>query len=174
MRKHLTGSLVVLAIAALLQAQPPAPPKPGPEHEKLKAAEGEWDCTVHGEKGDSKGHASYKMAVGGLWLIEHFQCEMQGTKFEGRGAISYDAGKKKYVGVWIDSMSTLPMTYEGNLDSEGRMVSTGQMPLPDGKTMKVTLTTVFKDADNKVFTLAGHADGKDLEFVKISYKRKSK
>jgi Protein of unknown function (DUF1579) len=49
------------------------------------------------------------MGVGGLWLRETFKADFAGKKFEGRGLMSYDSANKKYVGVWVDSMATVPM-----------------------------------------------------------------
>ena len=61
---------------------------------------------------------TYKMEVGGLWLTSTFDGELGGMKFSGRGFDSYDPAKKKYVAVWMDSMSTSPMTMEGTHDKE--------------------------------------------------------
>jgi len=178
MCRVLAGSLLglVLVFGRMgVLAQPPAP-KPGPEHEKLKQMEGTWDATIHSKEGDSKGTATYKMGVGGLWLLEHFKGEFGGMKFEGRGMVSYDANKKKYLGVWVDSMSTAPMLYQGNYDKSGKiMTSTGEMPMPDGKTAKVTMTSEKKDADTVVFTMnMPGPDGKSVEAFKITYKRRAK
>src|SRR5262249_46773188 len=110
----------------------------------------------------------------GLWLLEHFKGKVNGHEFEGMGATSYDAGKKKYVNVWIDTMSTLPMVSEGTFDAEKKtMTMTGQMAMPNGKTMKCTQTIVIKDANTKTFTLRGEDGGKEFEMVSITYKRRA-
>lgn len=166
---------LVLALAAPLPAQPPSP-KPGPEHELFKAYEGVWDATIHEKEGTNKGTMAYKVGLGGLWLLEHFETEFGGSKFEGRGAMSYDAGKKKYTGVWIDSMSTNPMTIEGTYDKAKKtMTSVGNAVGPDGKMMKLTMVTQHVDADNMTFTMSAPGeDGKTFEMMKITYKRKAK
>ena len=170
----LMAACLILA-AARLPAQQPAP-KPGPEHEHLKQMEGLWEATIHSQEGQSKGTLSRKMDLNGLWLLEHFKGEFGGMTFQGRGATSYDAGKKKYVNVWIDSMSTLPMVAEGTYDKSKKiMTMVGDMPLPDGKSMKVTMISEAKDANNTVFTMRGAGpDGKDFELMKITYKRQEK
>ena len=178
MRKVVAASLLGLVLVFSrvgVLAQPPAP-KPGPEIEKLKQLEGTWDTTIHGKEGESKGTATYKMGLGGLWLRETFTADFAGKKFEGRGLMSYDSANKKYVGVWVDSMATVPMLYEGNFDKSGKiMTTTGTMPMPDGKTAKVTMTSERKDADNMIFTMSMPGpDGKSLEAFKITYKRKVK
>jgi hypothetical protein len=165
----------LVLVATRLSAQQ-EPPKPGPEHEHLKALEGMWDATATSAGGETKGTLGRKMDLNGLWLLEHFQGEAGGMKFEGRGATSYDAAKKKYVNVWIDSMSTSPMVSEGTYDKSSKTLTMkGDMPMPDGKTMKITMVTVTKDANTNVFTMTGAGpDGKDFEMIKITYKRRGK
>src|SRR5438132_12172911 len=150
MRTVLSLAVVLVLLACAAPAQEPV--KPGPEHKKLHAMVGIWDATIHSKEGDSKGTMTYKMGLGGLWLLESFESDFGGMKFEGRGATSYDPAKKKYVNVWIDSMSASPMISEGIYDSQGRMVMKGEMP-QGGKTTTVTMTSEMKDNDNMVFTM---------------------
>jgi hypothetical protein len=159
--------------AARLAAQ--QQPTPGPEHAVLKEAAGDWDAVIKAQGAESKGSFSSKLALGGLWLIEEFKGDMGGMTFEGRGATSYDAAKKKYVNVWIDSVSTSPMISEGSYDKSTKTLSlTGQMPMPDGTTMKVKQTTVTKDANTRLFTLKGVGpDGSEMEMIQITYKRRA-
>ena len=178
MRKFLTVTMAlgVLVAAERLTAQQPPDVKPGPELKLLKESEGAWDATIKSTGGDSKGTSTCKVGLNGLWLLEHFKGDFGGMTFEGRGATSYDATKKKYINVWIDSMSASPMVSEGSYDKATKtMTLVGNMPMPDGKTMKVTLVTVAKDANTKTFTLKGSGpDGKDLEMIQITYKRRAK
>ncbi len=171
-----TMALGVLAAAARLTAQQPPEVKPGPEHERLKESEGTWDATIKSTAGDSKGTLSCQVGLNGLWLLEQFKSDFGGMTFEGRGATSYDPAKKKYINVWIDSMSTRPMISEGSYDkSRKTMTMVGNMPMPDGKSMKSTLITVTKDANTKTFKLIGAGpDGKDFEMMEITYKRRAK
>src|SRR5262245_42488029 len=103
------------ALAAALAApaaRAQEPPKPGPEHEALKKHEGTWDLTMKFGGMESKGTVTYKMDLGGLWLTSSLESEFGGMKFQGHGMDSYDAAKKKYVGVWFDNMSTSPLVME--------------------------------------------------------------
>src|SRR5260370_28344655 len=92
---------VLVAPAAVAQEAP----KPGPEHALLKRAEGTWDATLKFGDQESKGTMTYKMGLGGLWLVSDFKGEVMGAKFEGKGMDTYDPAQKKYVNVWFDSMS---------------------------------------------------------------------
>ena len=169
-------AMLVLVTAPRLAGQGPPQPKPGPEHEYFKQFEGVWDATIHEKDSTSKGTMTWKVGLGGLWLLDHFKADLGGATFEGHGATSYDPAKKKYVGVWIDSMSTSPMTFEGTYDKAAKTMKTvGEGPGPDGKNMKMTMITRQLDADNLVFTMnAPGPDGKDFEMMKISYKRRAK
>lgn len=150
------------------------PAKPGPEHEKLKAMEGTWDATMKMSTGESKGTMTWKMGLGGLWLMSSFEAEFGGQKFQGHGLDTYDPGKKKYIGVWTDSMSTLPMVSEGTFDKDGKVLTmTADYPGPDGKPVKHTMKSEMKDKDTIVFTMSMPGpDGKDFTVMTITYKRK--
>jgi hypothetical protein len=162
------AACLVLAPATLAQE----PPKPGPEHELLKSMVGTWDATMNVAGMDAKGTMVYKMDLGGLWLTSTFEGEFGGQKFIGRGYDSYDANKKKYVGVWIDSMSTSPMVMEGTYDKDKKVLTTmGEGPGMDGKPTKYKAETEIKDKDNMVMKMY-MGDGKEPGFV-ITYKRKS-
>ena len=118
----------------------------------------------------------WKIGLGGLWLLEHFKAEMGGATFEGHGATTWDPAKKKYSGVWIDSMSTSPMLVEGTYNKGKKMMTSfGTGPGPDGKPMKMTMRSTMNDNDNITFTMSWPGpDGKDGEMMKITYKRRAK
>jgi len=157
----------LIASAAITQE----PPKPGPEHEILKKQVGTWDATMKMEGMESKGVAIYKMDLGGLWLASTFEGEFGGMKFSGRGMDSYDAPKKKYVGVWVDSMSTSPMVMEGTYDKEKKALTmTGEGPGMDGKPMKYRAVSTMPDDDTIDFKMY-MADAPQPAFT-IVYKRK--
>jgi hypothetical protein len=179
MRRRFTLTLAALALLATapLIAQGPPEIKPGPEHALLKEWEGTWDGTFKNKDGgDSKATSVYKVDLNGLWVLENLKADMGGKTFEGRGGTSYDAAKKKYINVWIDNMSTSPMISEGTYDKATKTLTlVGDMPTPDGKTMKTTLTTVFTGPNTKTFTLKGGGpDGKEFDMVHMTFTRRSK
>jgi hypothetical protein len=170
--------LFVAVCAASVLAAPAAraqePPKPGAEHARLKRAEGTWDAKIKFGDMESKGTMTYKMEMGGLWLISDFKGEFGGAKFEGKGLDTYDAGKKKYISVWADSMSTVPMTMEGTFDKDNKVLTmTGEGPGMDGKPTKYKSVLEYKDEDTMIFTMSNpDKDGKDQAMMTITYKRK--
>jgi hypothetical protein len=168
----LAAVLVLAPASSISRAQ--TPPKPGPEMDILKGMEGTWDATVKMMGQESKGKMTYKMSLGGLWLTSNFEGEVFGAKFEGQGMDSYNAAKKKYVSAWADSMSTVPMVSEGTYDAaDKKMTMIGSMPDAEGKMIKSTMITEFKDADTMVSTMSAPGpDGKDAVMMTIVYKRK--
>ncbi len=174
MHKALNGIVALALLAAAPLAAQEFGVQPGPEHAFLKEAEGVWDATAKSMGGESKGELHCKMALNGLWLLEHYMGEAGGMAFAGRGATSYDPAKKKFVNVWIDSMVPSPMLSEGTYDKQKKVMKlVGTMPLPDGKAMKSSVTITYKDANTKVLSLKGSTpDGKEVEFVEITYKRR--
>jgi hypothetical protein len=164
----------MVALAASLSATPARaqePAKPGPEHDVLKKLVGTWDLTMKFGGMESKGTVTYKMDLGGLWLVGSLESEMAGMKFQGRGMDTYDAGKKKYVSVWFDSMSTQPMLMEGTYDKEKKsMTMTGDAPGLDGKPAKWKSVSEMPDDDTINFRMYV-GDTKEPMFT-IVYKRK--
>ena len=170
MKKVLTLSALFVFMASTAPAQFELP-EPGPEHKKLKTYEGVWDAVVNSQGQESKGVMTYKMGLRGLWLFETFEGDFGDMKFEGKGATTYDTAKKKYINIWIDSMSTAPMITEGTVDASGKMVMKGTMPA-GGKNVPVTMIGEDKDKDTKVFRLIASENGKEMEMMKITYKRR--
>jgi Protein of unknown function (DUF1579) len=175
----IAGLALTLPAASALAQMPPVP-KPGPEHEILKRDVGVWDATVEmqGPPGApasvSKGTETVSLMGGGLWQITEFKGEMMGQPFEGRGATGFDPNKKKYVGTWVDSMTTGLSLVEATLDpSKNVMTGTMEGTDPSGAVTKMKEVTEWKDADNRLFTLyVPMPDGKEFPVMKITYKRR--
>jgi hypothetical protein len=165
---RLLGLLAIMALIGAPTTQAQEQPKPGPEHAILKKQEGTWEATI---KGGGTGTMVMKMDLGGLWMTSSFEGSFGDMKFTGKGLDTYDSAKKKYVGVWVDSMSTSLLTLEGAYDKETKTTTmTGEGPGPDGKPTKMKTVTQMKDDDNMVFTMF-MGDAKD-PMVEITYKRK--
>ncbi len=150
-------------------------PKPGPQHELIKQGEGTWDAVAKGPEGmEAKGTATGKMACGGLWLVSDFKMDMLGMEFHGHGLDGYDVDKKKYVSVWVDSMSTAPLVFEGDYNAATKtLTQTAKGKGMDGKptTFKSVLKT--KDKDHHVFQMfVAGADGKESLMMTIEYTRR--
>ncbi len=166
--RALTGVALLILLAS---ARAQEPPKPGKEHDHLKRLVGTWNA----ETESGKGTMTYKMGLGGLWLIGDFEGEFGGMKFQGKFLDTYDPATKKYRSISVDSFSTAPRIMEGNLDKDKKvMTMTGEGPGQEGKTAKFKSITEIKDADTVNFSLfMVDEDGKEQPTVRITYKRKN-
>ena len=156
---------------------------PGAEHKRLARSAGEWDCVTQFRPAPDapwetgKGSESSRVMAGGLWVVSEFKGNFLGAPFEGHGVAGYDQEKQKYVGTWVDSMSTSVTTQEGTYDEEtrtytftNRMASTGT-----GEAMVWTSKLVVKDEDHHTYTASMPGpDGEAYEILRIEYTRKQK
>jgi hypothetical protein len=162
---------VIVAAALAVPGWSQEMPKPGPEHALLKEREGTWDTTMKAGGMETKGTVTYKMELGGFWLAGSMESELFGAKFTGRSLESYHPAKKKYVSVWVDSMSTAPVTMEGAYDTEKKVfVMAGEGPGMDGKATKYKSESRMPDKDTLEMTM-WIGDGKEPAFT-VTYKRK--
>ena len=168
-QRYLGGGVCGLAFASTVLAQGPSP-----EHAILKSMEGTWNAALKSMGSESTGTQTSKMECGGLWLVTDFQAEFAGQQFQGRGLDGYDPEGKKYISIWVDSMSTKPMRLEGTYDKEKKTLTMrGEGVGPDGKPAKYKNETVVKDADHHTFRMyVVNADGTEDEVMKIEYSRK--
>jgi hypothetical protein len=148
-------SAVSLAWASTTLAQPPAP-KPGPEHEWLRQREGIWDATMRQPDGStSKGTITYKMDVGGLWLLSDYEGQFAGQKCQGRGMDGYDQTRQKYVNVWVNSMRTGPTISYGTYDKDNKTLTlAGEAQDPRGQKINITMVDRWEDPNTMVVTIS--------------------
>jgi len=92
------------------------------EHEWLKKFVGEWDVVSDGQ--GAQGEAVMKSSMlGKLWLVNASDMEVSGMKMKSIQMIGYDPKKKKYVGIWADSMINYLWQYEGTVDEAGKKLT---------------------------------------------------
>jgi hypothetical protein len=151
LRCGLIAGLMVVVGSALAAAQ--EFPKPGPEHKQLAEMVGTWDAVMDMNGQKSKATAVYRSICDGMWLESDFQGSLGETKFQGRGLDGYDPVKKQYVGVWVDSLTAVPMHMAGNYDDAKRLVMTGESTGPDGMPHKFKNVTEMKDKDHFTFKM---------------------
>jgi hypothetical protein len=87
---------------------------------------------------------------------------------------TWDATKKKYVGSWIDSMSSSIAQGESTWDSSTKTM-TGYMEGTDmtGKTSKMKSVVEYKTPGSRVFTMYGAGpDGKEAPMMRITYTKR--
>jgi len=166
-----TAVVSLIFVSSNLFAQ--APQSPGQEHEELKALEGMWDAAMKMSDGSEvKAECDYKMTCEGMWLTSNFHGDFGGLKFHGKGLDGFDATKKQYVSIWVDSMSGSPMIMTGK--KEGKiMTMMGEGPGPSGVAKYKTVTNQESN-DKMIFQMYTVSDGKDTEVMTVTYTRKKK
>jgi hypothetical protein len=145
--------------------------KPGPEHKLLKNREGTWTSTLKAGGMEHKGVVTNKMELGGLWLVSSLESDLGGQKFYGKSLETYDAKKKKYVSVWFDSMSTTPLTMEGNFSKDKKTLTmVGDGVGMDGKPAK--WKSVSRMPDEDTIDMAMYVGNAKEPMFTVTYRRK--
>ncbi|APZ95133.1 DUF1579 domain-containing protein [Fuerstiella marisgermanici] len=168
----------ILASATPLMAQN-APPEPTEHHKILAREVGTWEgemkmYTAGPDADPVKVPVVEKnvMMDTGLWLISEFEA----GPFKGHGVFGYDPDQEKFVGSWVDNMSTSIGSMKGTHDSktgETTYFSNAKDPTT-GKMGRTKNVGKMLDDDTRSFVMYMQgADGKSwVKWMEISYKRK--
>ncbi len=121
--------LCIMPVTQVTFAQDfPEMPGPTKEHAWLAKFTGEWKTESKGTMGPEQppmecvGTLSSR-ALGEFWIVNELKGDMAGTPMTGIQTIGYDDTKKKYVGTWVDSMSSTMWLYEGSVDASGKILT---------------------------------------------------
>lgn len=173
------GNVVLRAEESSPMPEMPAPVR---EHELLKQFVGEWESeieiTLAPGKAPKKGKgAESSRMLGGFWLVADGKGEMDGMPgMTSQLTLGYDPQTEKYVGTWVDSMNSYLWTYEGTVDSTGKIFTLeteGPCPLKPGL-VRFKEVIEFKSADHRVFTSSMQNDDREwVQMVSAHYHRKS-
>jgi hypothetical protein len=154
---------------------------PGDAHKKLGAMAGTFNAEVKmwmqpgAPPAGGAGVAENSWALDGRWLEQHFTGNFMGMPFTGVGFTGYDNIKKKYVGTWMDTMTTAMMVSSGTANSDGKsftFTSTMDDPMT-GKSSPVKEIVTVVDGDHHTLEMWGAApDGKMFKMMEIAYTRK--
>ena len=188
---------IILAAVALAQEATPAPPQPdqvqavmnawleymtpGEPHAYLAQRAGTWDLTVRfweypgGPAAESQCTSQIEVIMGGRYLLEKVEGLVMGAPFSGLAITGYDNLTQKFVGVWIDDMSTGIMRYEGTADATGKLINfRGEEPDFLAGTYKTTRGTDHMVDEN---TMVGASygttpEGKEFKNMEMRYSRR--
>jgi hypothetical protein len=154
---------------------------PGDAHKRLSGMAGTFDASVKmwmkpgAPPVEGNGVSTNAWALGGRWIEERFDGTFMGMPFTGIGYTGYDNVKKKYVGTWMDNMTTAVMTSTGTADADGKSFTfTSAMDDPmTGKSSTVKEKVTVVDDDHHTLEMWGAApDGKMFKMMEINYARK--
>ena len=137
-------------------------PLPVEEHQWLQQLAGEWDGEIEAqlEPGQPPRRSTATESVrlvGGFWVVTEMQgtCPVLGAPFTSSLTLGYDPDRDKFVGTWVDSMSSHLWRYEGTLDPARNVLTLeteGPCPLVPGKLSKFREVIELESKDHKVFT----------------------
>ncbi len=102
---------------------------PGAPQKTLAKLAGSWNTKTKAWMEPDKppmegtGTCEQKMLFDGRYLQQEYAGEMMGDKFAGINLIGYDNHTKKYVSIWIDSMSTGIYYFEGSASEDGKIIT---------------------------------------------------
>lgn len=152
---------------------------PGSEHELLAGMVGRWNCEVRHRTAPgatehvSTGVSEFESIMDGRYIAQHYKGDIEGMPFEGGGLWGYDRMKKKYVSMWVDSMSTAIAHYEGVQKNDQTFEFKGEIPgYSQGK--YVPSRTVCRIIDENTWTFEMHMPdptGTEFKTVTITYRR---
>lgn len=151
-------------------------------HDFLKTYVGKWDVEVKSFEQPgmppmtSKGSMTGELILGGRFALCRFEGQMMEMPFMGLQLIGYDLFQNKYVGLWIDSMSTAFYHTTGTLNVAGKVLTeTGMWPDPmTGGSDKVKIVTaVLSPSQYKWHMFRVGPDGKEVMTMEIVYTKKT-
>lgn len=153
---------------------------PGEAHGFLRRLEGSWEAkaTFWMKPGDppveSTGRTASKLILGGRFLQTTYDSDMMGQPFQGMAIDGYDNLNEKYVGIWMDTMGTMMMVFEGSVDRTGNvreMFAEYKNPM-DGKMTKTKgVTTIVSDDEHRYEGWNSGPDGEFYKSMEVVYKR---
>jgi len=154
---------------------------PGDAHKKLNAMAGMFNADVKmwmqpgAPPSGGTGVAENSWALDGRFLQQSFTGNFMGMPFSGVGYTGYDNIKKKYIGTWMDTMTTSMMISTGTANADGKSYTfTSSMDDPmTGKPSPVKETVTVVDDDHHTLEMwSPGPDGKMFKMMEIAYTRK--
>jgi len=155
--------------------------KPGPAHKALEALVGDWEVegrcymSPDGPPMINKGTAKARWILDGRFVQEDFTGEFMGKTFNGIGVTGYDNMKKKYVGSWIDGMSTGIFNNEGTADADGKgFTFEGKMddPMTGQRNKPIKFVIRILDPNKHTFEMHDMTLGDKSKTMEMTYTRK--
>ena len=153
--------------------------EPAPQHKHLQKMVGKWNLSMKSWMDpkqppmESTGTAEGKSLLGDRYVQTTVTANFMGKPFNGVGITGYDKAKKKFVGTWIDSMSTGVSRSEGTADEAGKLMTShmvGTDPLT-GKDTKMKLVGKWETDDKLVEEFYERKGGKEMKTMEITYTR---
>jgi len=154
---------------------------PGEHHQHLAQLAGDWKAAgkLWMEPGapavETAGTMHSAPILGGRFLQSEYAGALMGMKMQGFGLDGYDNLKQKHIGMWIDNMGTMMMTFEGTCSDGGKVTTTTSHFVDPGSGQPMTMKSVVTlvDANQILFEafLKPAAGGEFVKSMEITYSR---
>ena len=153
---------------------------PAEHHEFLNKLAGKWHATVTfwmqpgADPMQSEGTAENEMILGGRFLQCKFTGNMMGQPFHGMSIDGYDNHSKKYQGIWMDTMGTIMLVFEGTVDADGRvrtMMTEFLDPMTNAMKKMKGVTTIEDENRHRYEGWNSGPDGNLVRAMEIVYTR---
>ena len=133
------------------------------EHEWLKKFVGEWEVTSEGS--GSQGTAEMECSMlGKLWVVNESDMEVGGMKMKSIQMIGYSPEKKKFVGIWADSMVNHLWQYEGTVEGN-KLTLDAQGPSMTGDGTMTNYKDAYEFTDDDTIIATSSMQGADGEWT---------
>ena len=99
----------MLIVCVTLVGQAPAPPKPGPDHQRLAGFVGKWtfegqsQASPYGPAGKVTSVDTFAWLPGNFFMEHQWDVNQAGTRIIGREIIGYDSASKAYTSRFFDN-----------------------------------------------------------------------
>ena len=177
--KTISFLLSCLLTPVLFSQESPPVEKPGKHHEYLKLMAGTWDVEskmymVPGQVMKGSYVETARMQPGGFWLISNIEGKVMDMPFHSHAVLGYEAHKKQYSGIWVDSLASILVHSTGHSERNGRlniMIGKGYDPMQK-RNVTMKQITEIKDANTKVFKMFDVQGKKETLIMEAVYKRR--
>lgn len=155
--------VVALAATPVFTSQDVAMPQPTEHHALVLRGVGEWKGKLQNFVPGMEGVVDAKQTVkpvGKFWTQTRFSCQFMGETYVGTGCQGYDPAKKKFIGTWVDSMSSYFAKMEGDYDAKtNTLTMRWQAPDMEGKMQWHRQHTVQKENSYRSVFYMGEGEG---------------
>lgn len=150
---------------------------PAEEHEFLKRLAGDWNAQTKfwmapdTPPTESAGTMKGVMLLGDRFLQSTYEGDTPWGPFSGLAIDGYDRIRNVYTGMWMDSMGTIMMIFEGSVEGDVRTMSCDfTSPTGDPATMR-GVTTIVSDTEYRYKSYTTGPDGGEFKHMEIVYTR---
>ena len=173
------GAVVAAMTAAGSLAGAPAP-RVDPEHARLTALAGTWDVEMtfklrpDGQAIPTKGTSTIRTLLGGLFIEEKIEGELNGTPFTTLAWTGYNTGTKQYEATRIASTNTARITETGHYDDAARQFELTADYSLAGDTWRQRTVIQLMSADSMIATsYLSFGTVPEWKAVEIKYTRRT-